>query len=126
MSSALDTSLIDNLVAILEEEHALLGASRAAEAAALMQPKLAALQALEQGLQQTGAAQASPRVRESIGYIQKLAAENARFLEAIRNGLQSAIARIEGLNSSAYVGSYGRGGTQMAFSLATGGYNTKA
>lgn len=126
MSSPLDTALIDDLVAVLEEEQALLSAARASEAADLASRKLAALQALEEGLQQAPPVQDMPRLRDSIGYIQRLAEENARFLEAIRHGLQSAITRIEGMNSSAYVGSYGRGGSQMAFTLATGGFNRKA
>lgn len=126
MNNAAHTSLIDDLVAILEEEQALLSAARAAEAAALTERKLAAMQALEHTLQQSPQQPATPRLRDALGQIQRLAEENARFLEAIRFGLQSAITRIESLNSSAYVGSYGRGGSQMAFSLATGGYNRKA
>ena len=126
MSRPLDEALIDDLVAILEEEQALLSAARAAEAAELAGRKLAALQALEQSLQHSSPVQNTPRLRDGIGYIQRLAEENARFLEAIRHGLQSAITRIESMNSSAYVGSYGRGGSQMAFTLATGAFNRKA
>jgi flagellar biosynthesis/type III secretory pathway chaperone len=126
MSRSLETKLIDNLVAILEEEQMLLSAARAAEAAELAGRKLAALQALEQGLQQSPPINSSPRLREGIDYIQRLAQENARFLEAIRHGLQSAITRLEGMNSSVYVGSYSRGGSQMAFRNATGAFNRKA
>ncbi|MFN7180385.1 hypothetical protein [Hyphomonas sp.] len=126
MSRPLEEALIDDLVAILEEEQALLSAARAAEAAELAGRKLAALQALEQSLQHSPSVQNTPRLRDGISYIQRLAEENARFLEAIRHGLQSAITRIEGMNSSAYVGSYGRGGSQMAFTLATGAFNRKA
>ena len=126
MSVSADTTLVGDLVAVLEEAQALLSAARAPEAAALMDRKLAAMQALEEQLRQMLPLPASHRLRDSIVRIQRLAEENARFLETLRFGLQSAIARIEGMNSSAYVGSYGRGGAQMAFSLATGGYNTKA
>jgi hypothetical protein len=126
MSATLDETLIDDLAIILEEENALLVASRAAEAAALVERKLAALQAFEASARQAAPGQVSPQALEKAAYVQRLAAENARFLEAIRNGVQSAISRLEGLNSSAYVGSYGRGGTQMAFTLATGAFNRKA
>lgn len=126
MSGALDETLIEALVAVLEEEHALLSSNRAAEAAALVERKLAALQAFEEGVRQSDPARATARIRDAIRNIQRLAEENARFLEAIRNGVRSAVSRLEALNSSAYVGSYGRGGSQMAFTLATGAFNRKA
>lgn len=126
MSGALDEALIADLAAILEEEHALLSTNRAAEAASLVERKLAALQAFETGIRESDPKLATPRIRNAVGYIQNLAEENARFLEAIRNGVRSAVSRLEALNSSAYVGSYGRGGTQMAFTLATGAFNRKA
>lgn len=56
----------------------------------------------------------------------QLARENAVYFEAIRNGLRSAITRLEAMHANAYVGSYGAHGQQLAFPQATGAYRKKA
>lgn len=122
----IEDSVIDGLMAILEEEQAYLAAGRAGEAAALMESKLAALQVFEQAVRQADLSVEPLHVRDAIRRVQQLASENARFFEAIRNGLRSVIERIEGMNSSAHVGLYGRNGAKTAFTLATGGYSRRA
>lgn len=122
----IDDSVFDELTSVLEEERELLAAGRPGEAAGLVERKLSALQAFEAGIRGAAPGTVSDRQRSLVERIQRLAAENARFLEAARHGIRSAISRLEGMNSSVYVGSYGRGGSQMAFTLATGGFNRKA
>lgn len=122
----IDDAVFDELTSVLEEERGLLSAGRAGEAAGLIERKLNALQAFEAAIRGAQPGSISDHHRRLAERVQRLANENARFLEAARHGIRSAISRLEGLNSSVYVGSYGRGGSQVAFSLATGGFNRKA
>ncbi len=111
---------------ILELERELLETGRAADIASLIEEKMEALQDFETTLKSghlSRASQAELRVAEKI--IQ-MAEENAAHMEAVRNGLRQAIRRLENLNSSAHVGSYGRGGAQLSFTNATGVFNRKA
>jgi len=126
MTAVIDESAIESLISILEEEQAFLAAGRAGDAATLLDEKLAALQTVENAIRQADPSALPRHIREGIGRIQQLAAENGRFLEAIRNGLRSVISRLEGMNSSAHVGLYGRNGSKTAFTLATGGYSRRA
>ena len=67
----------------------------------------------------------APERREIENVIQ-IARENAVYFDAIRNGLRSAITRLEAMHANAYVGSYGAHGQQLAFPQATGAYRKKA
>lgn len=107
---------------ILRLERGLLSAGEARGAAELSDRKLTALASF-QALLESGAFRAAPQeARLQIERIAALARENAALLEAVRNGLQSLMARISQTGSSTYVGSYGQGGVQLAFPHATGGY----
>jgi len=114
------------LMELLEEERELLQTGRAAEAAQLVEEKMAALQAFELAIESGGLATASYQKRQAAERIVQLAEENAAHMAAIRNGLRHAISRLESLNASAQVGSYGRGGTQLSFTNATGTFNRRA
>lgn len=107
---------------ILQLERRLLSAGEARQAAELSGRKLTALAAF-QALLESGAFRAAPlEARGQIERIAALARENEALLEAVRNGLQSLMTRINQAGGSAYVGSYGQGGAQLAFRQATGGY----
>ncbi|MBA3067884.1 MAG: hypothetical protein FP825_05300 [Hyphomonas sp.] len=111
---------------ILEREQELLKAGRAGEAASLVEEKMIALQRFESLLETAGLTGVSHKTRRAMERVIQLAEQNAVHMEAIRNGIRHAISRLENLNGSVQVGSYGRGGAQLSFSKATGTFNRRA
>ncbi len=111
---------------ILETEKRLLLSGHAQDAAALIEEKMRALQEFESMVGTEHLSALSALQRREIATIAQMANENAAHFEAIRNGLHSAIARLETLHGSAYVGSYSHNGGKVAFPEATGQYRTKA
>jgi|JI10StandDraft_1071094.scaffolds.fasta_scaffold86735_4 hypothetical protein len=114
------------LANVLEYERELLLSGRAAEVASLIEEKMDALQAFEARLEQMDLTVAAAPIRRAIEQIIQMAEENSVYMEAIRNGIRHAIRRLEAINTSSQVGSYGRGGVQLAFTNATGVFNRKA
>ncbi|MFN7101293.1 MAG: hypothetical protein ACK4N1_01590 [Pseudorhizobium sp.] len=121
-----DQQIFAALSDVLERERDLLQTGRAAEAAGLIEEKLAALQNFEALVESRRLGGASLETRRAIERIIQMAEENASHMEAIRNGIRRAIQRLERLNTGAQVGSYGRGGAQLSFSNATGTFSRKA
>ena len=121
-----DQQIFSTLTDILELEQELLTSGRAAEVAGLIEDKMKALQDFEALLQSGGLAGASLDTRRAVERIIQMAEENASHMEAIRNGIRRAIARLESLSSDTQVGSYGRGGAQLSFTNATGAFNRTA
>ncbi|ABI78451.1 hypothetical protein HNE_0263 [Hyphomonas neptunium ATCC 15444] len=115
-STALD--LEDILIA----EREFLMAGRVREAAELSGEKLAALEAFENIFGARTPIAVSAPTRQLILDVIQLSEENAILLNAVRNGVRSLIARFEGPAGDAFVGSYRQGGSQIAFSNATGQY----
>ncbi len=121
-----DQQVFSTLTDILELEQELLTSGRAAEVAGLIEDKMKALQDFEALLRSGGLAGASLDTRRAVERIIQMAEENASHMEAIRNGIRRAIARLESLSSDTQVGSYGRGGAQLSFTNATGTFNRTA
>ncbi|MFN7163788.1 MAG: hypothetical protein ACK4P2_03125 [Hyphomonas sp.] len=126
MNTPMSNPLFLRLADILEQERELLQSGAAAEAAALIEEKMLALQAFETFLERDGVPEAALQARRAIEQIIQMAEENAVHLDAIRNGVRMAISRLEGLNTGAHVGSYGRGGAQLTFTNATGTFSRTA
>lgn len=126
MNTAMTDPVFIRLADVLEHERELLLTGQAAGAAALIEEKMLALQDFETLLESTDVAAAPLSVRRAIETIIQMAEENAAHLEAIRNGIRNAINRIEGITSSAHVGSYRYDGAQISFTNATGAFNRKA
>lgn len=126
MSGPLDMTALARLRELLLAERELIVSGRAREAAALIQDKASALQAVENAISAPQINQVSTPQRREVEAVVQMARENAVYFVAIRNGLRSAIQRLEGMHDNAYVGSYGRGGMKMAFPQATGSYRKKA
>lgn len=126
MNPYLNEPVFARLTDVLERELECLQSGRAAEAAGLIEEKMAALQAFEAAVGAAGLSSAPLQKRRAIEKIIQMAEENAAHMDAIRNGVRRAISRLESLNSSSHVGSYGRGGAQLSFTNATGVYNRKA
>lgn len=125
MATGFNDPVFIRLAEVLESERGLLQSGRAGEAAGLIEEKMAALQAFEAALQRAPPPGASLQRRGAVERIIRMAQENAAHMEAIRNGIRHAINRLESINSSAHVGSYGRGGAQLSFTNAIGAYNRK-
>ncbi|MCI4643279.1 MAG: hypothetical protein MRY64_00670 [Hyphomonadaceae bacterium] len=126
MTTGFDVNAIARLRDLLTEERALIVTGRASEAAALIGDKAGALDQVE-ALINGGQADALPSAhRRELQAIVRMAQENAVYFTAIRNGLRSAINRLETMHDNAYVGSYTRYGQQVAFPQATGSYQKKA
>jgi hypothetical protein len=121
-----DQQVFETLIDILELEQELLTSGRAAEVAGLIEDKMKALQDFEALIEAGGLANATAQTRFAIERIVQMAEENASHLEAIRNGIRRAIARLESLSGDTQVGSYGRGGAQLSFTNATGTFNRTA
>lgn len=117
-----DQQIFAALSDILELERDLLRSGRAAEAAALIEDKLIALQNFEAVVESRRLGGASLETRRAIERIIQMAEENASHMEAIRHGIRRAIQRLESLNTNAQVGSYGRDGARLSFSNATGSF----
>ncbi len=126
MNASMSDPVFLRLADILEQERVLLQSGAAADAAALIEEKMLALQDFESFLELDGVPAASLQARRAIERIIQMAQENAAHLDAVRNGVRHAISRLENLNASAHVGSYGRGGAQLSFTNATGAFNRKA
>lgn len=121
MTAALESAAL-HLEDVLLAERDFLLAGQVREAAALVEDKLAALEAFEGAAAAFGAGGAPAQVRALIGRVIQMAEENAVHLWAVRNGLSSLIGRVSGAGQDAYAGVYGKGGSQMAFPQATGQY----
>jgi len=119
------TSIIERLEDLLTAEREYLITGRARQAAELAGEKLSALEAFQNLLETGGLAGAGSPLRDGAARVLRMAEENAVHLDAVRNGLKAVIHRIETMGSSAYVGSYGKGGAQMAFPQATGSYHKR-
>ncbi|MFN4183316.1 MAG: hypothetical protein ACK4M6_00895 [Hyphomonas sp.] len=115
-TSALD--LEDILIA--EREYLMAGLVR--EAANLSGEKLAALEAFEAAFGGRTPIAVSGETRQLVLDVIQLSEENALLLTAVRNGVTSLIGRFERPGDDAFVGSYRQGGSQIAFSHATGQY----
>ncbi|MFN3608061.1 MAG: hypothetical protein ACK4Y9_03260 [Hyphomonas sp.] len=118
-SAALDLEDI-----LLAEREALL-AGRPREAAALSGEKLTALEIFEAAFGGRAPIAVSPATRQLVRDVIQLSEENALLLNAVRNGVRSLIARFEGPAGDAFVGSYRPGGSQIAFTNATGHYQKR-
>lgn len=116
---------VARLRTLLETERDLLRSGRAKEAVGLVDDKSQALRELEAALNGQTRASVSPERQKAIAGVIRMAAENAIHFEAVRNGLRSAIARLEGMHANAYVGAYGENGAQLPFSQAFGKYRSR-
>lgn len=126
MNAAMKDPVFVRLADVLEHERELLLTGQAANAAALIEEKMLALQDFESLLESTDVATAPLGVRRAIEAIIQLAEENAAHMEAIRNGIRRAIHRLEAITTSAHVGSYRFDGAQISFTNATGAFDRKA
>ncbi len=126
MNPSMNDPVFVRLADVLEQERELLLNGRPADAAALIEEKMLALQDFETQLESIDMPTATLHKRRAIEAIIQLAEENAAHMEAIRNGIRRAISRLEGITSSAHVGSYSRDGGQISFTKATGAFNRKA
>jgi hypothetical protein len=126
MSAAMMEPALRRLAEVLEQERGLLLTGQAAGAADLIEEKMLALQDFESLMESTDIGALPLGTRRGIEAIIRMAEENAAHMEAIRNGIRSAISRLESLTSSAHVGSYRRDGGQISFTNATGAFNRKA
>lgn len=115
-SVALD--LEDLLIA--ERDYLLAGLVR--EAVALTEEKIAALEAFEAAFRGKGEISVSSGTRRLVADVLQLSEENGQLLAAVRNGVRGLISRFEAPASDVFVGSYGQGGGQVAFTNATGQY----
>ena len=126
MSESPNLQLVADLKALLITERELLVTGRAREAAELIVEKTTALEQVEAAMTPASVAGMADATRRAIREVMNMARENAVYFEAIRNGLRSAISRLEGMHNNAYVGSYGLNGQKLAFPQATGAYRKKA
>ncbi len=126
MSAAMMEPALRRLAEVLEQERELLLTGQAAGAADLIEEKMLALQDFESLMESTDIGALPLGTRRGIEAIILMAEENAAHMEAIRNGIRSAISRLESLTSSAHVGSYRPDGGQISFTNATGAFNRKA
>lgn len=126
MNASMTDPVFIRLADVLEQERELLLSGRAAEAAALIEEKMLALQDFETLLEAKDVSSARLHTRRAIEAIVQLAEENAAHMEAIRNGIRHAISRLEGITATVHVGSYRRDGGQVSFTNATGAFNRKA
>ena len=120
MSGAVETTRA--LRFVMEQENAFLREGRAREASALLESKIAAMDAFQRLMDIAPGLRNEPGLRGEISALQSLANENARFLVAVRNGLGSIVNRITTQAGASYAGTYGEGGRPMAFPQASGGY----
>lgn len=126
MNPFMSDPVFARLADVLEHERELLLNGRPADAAALIEEKMLALQDFESLLESTDMSGAPLNKRRAIEAIIQLAEENAAHMEAIRNGIRRAISRLESITACAHVGSYSRDGGQISFTNATGAFSRKA
>ena len=110
---------------ILVKERGLLLSGQAAETAGLVKEKMSALEVFDSMLIGQSKESLAPGHRHRIDRVIKLARENSLHFSAVRNGLKSAIGRLESLAENAYVGSYRLDGERTPFPKAAGGYLKK-
>ena len=125
MTQAVLETTINDLKAIFEAEKSLLVNGRVNEAASLTAPKREAMEAFDHALAQAKESGIANAYRAQIEHIMQLASETAALLQASSNGIKSIVARLRGMNSGAYVGSYSIDGRATPFSQATGSYVRK-
>lgn len=123
-TSNLEQAMTD-LLDVLSEEGEMLQSGRAHEAAGLINRKLSAVESFEVTFGAKQLSEVTLEQRANLKTIASLAEENARHFEAIRNGLTNVITRLQSADSTAYVGSYGREGSKVTFSDASGGFSKK-
>ena len=111
-------------ILLVERDHLMAG--RVREAAELSSEKLAALEAFENSFADRQPIAVTAETRQLIRDVIQLSEENGILLSAVRNGVRSLIARFEAPTSDAFVGSYRQGGSQIAFSNATGQFLKRA
>ena len=119
------TEAIATLEDILVREQALLLGGHAGETAGLVKDKIAALQAFDEVVLTPAGNALADGDRKRVEGIIALARENAVHFTAVRNGMRSALSRIEALTDGAYVGAYSATGGRTPFPKATGGYQNK-
>ncbi len=111
----------EHLLGLLASERAALVAGDLAAALARSEEKLRLLGALEQDMRT-----APERVPVTqLDRIRSAARENAQHLNAIRNGLQNAISRLDRLSHDTSVGAYSSAGAHVPFKSAAGTYLRK-
>ena len=125
MSRSALSSLCAELAEILTHERDFLVAGRARDAVALVEAKTAALEQLQAWLDQNASEHIAVDERRRIDALVQIAMENASHFEAVRNGLRGAIDRLQSMHANAYVGSYSKDGSRIAFPQATGQYQKK-
>jgi len=106
MTHALIQQEISRLKDALIEERQLLISGQPRETIPLADIKLAAMDELQNAFGTLDPADVPVMYRQPMTEIVVLAKENAIHFEAIRNGLRSAIRRLESQHANAYVGSY--------------------
>ena len=126
MTVQIDFNALARLKELLITERELIVTGRASAAAALIQDKASALEEVEAVVNGPDMVRLPTPHQRELEAVVRMAQENAVYFTAIRNGLRSAINRLETMHANAYVGSYGRYGQQMAFPQATGSYQKKA
>lgn len=114
------------LQTVLEDEKQALLAGQAGTAAGLLPRKMEAMKAFETLLTQPELIRTLPDFNIRMEKIVSLASENATHFSAVRNGVNSAISRLNTSSGDSYVGAYQKNGSQTAFSKAVGGYEKKA
>ncbi|MEM5518845.1 hypothetical protein WNY37_17940 [Henriciella sp. AS95] len=119
-------NILNHLQGILEAEHQALLAGQAGTAASLLEQKMTAMGEFEQLLQQPELIRALPNYNVRMERIVSLASENASHFNAVRNGVNSAISRLDTSSGNSYVGAYQANGAKTAFANAVGAYEKKA
>jgi len=126
MTHALIQQEISRLKDALIEERQLLISGQPRETIPLADIKLAAMDELQNAFGTLDPADVPVMYRQPMTEIVVLAKENAIHFEAIRNGLRSAIRRLESQHANAYVGSYTQTGGRVVFTEVTGQFQKKA
>jgi hypothetical protein len=126
MTHALIQQEISRLKDALIEERQLLISGQPRETIPLADIKLAAMDELQNAFGTLDPADVPVMYRQPMTEIVVLAKENAIHFEAIRNGLRSAIRRLESQHANAYVGSYTQTGGGVVFTEVTGQFQKKA
>lgn len=110
---------------ILEAERDLLKQGMASDTLSLAQEKMSKMQEFQAYYSAIKPDAVSTADLQEVAAISQLARENAILFEAVRNGLNSVIERLEGLSANSYVGAYDKSGSKVAFNGAQGRYVKK-
>lgn len=116
---------VSTLESLLLRERDLLMTGRARETVDLVSEKVSALQVFDDLVVNRSAGTLREGLRRRVEAVIRLAKENEQHFTAVRNGLRSAISRLETMADGAYVGAYNVAGGQTPFRNATGGYAKK-